>query len=122
MANLPHIDLLDAHTDLLGHIDSFASYPLVIILDALLDPTGKHGTPGEVVTLEEATLLSLPDDSPSIHQISPVVALKLFRKLHPGASTRIVLVACCTREVSYSGTLDEAAVTQAVRQVLRLVH
>ena len=121
-ADQPNIDLLDAHTDLLGYIDRFASYPLVVIVDALLDPNGILCSPGEVSTLEEVALLSLPDDSPSIHQISPVVALKLFRKLHPEATTRIFLVAYCTRAVGYSGILDEAVVAQAASQVLRLVQ
>jgi len=33
-----------------------------------------------------------PDRSPGAHAISPLVALKLFRILHPAASTRFSLV------------------------------
>lgn len=120
---LPEVDLLDAHTDLLGHIDRFASYPLVIIVDALLDPAGKVAPEGEVVTLEEATVLLLPDAAPpSIHQISAVMALKLFRQLHADTPTRIVLVVYCTHQVSFSGSLNEEIIEQAANKVLRLIE
>jgi len=115
---LPDVDLLDAHTDLLGHIDRFPSYPLVILVDVLLDPSA----PGTVVTVDEPTLLSFSDEAPSIHQISPVMALRLFRQLHADAPTRIALVAYRVREVSFSGSLDEAVIAQAAREVLRLLE
>ena len=119
--DLPDVDLLDAHTDLLGHIDRLASYPLVVIVDALLDPAGKVAAAGSLVILDEVRLLSLPDEAHSIHQISPVVALKLFRQLYPDAVTRIVLVAFCASEVQFRGTLKEDTIAQAANEVLRLV-
>ena len=114
----PDVDLLDAHTDLLGHIDRFPSYPLVILIDALLDPS----SPQAISVVDESTLLSFPDDAPSIHQMSPVTALKLFRQLHPDAPTRIVLVAYRVHEMGFLGALDEAIVAQAAREVLRLLE
>jgi hydrogenase maturation protease len=118
--DLSEVDLLDAHTDLLGHIDRLASYPLVIIVDAMLDPAGKVAAAGEVVTIGEQMLLSFPDEARSIHQISPVMALKLFRQLYPDAVTQVVLVAFCTSEVQFSGTLREDTIGQAANEVLRL--
>jgi len=113
------IDLADAHTDLLGYIDRFESYPLVILLDALLDPARA----GQVISIDESALASFPENSPGIHQFSPVLAVKLFRRLYPGAATRIFLVALCVAEVRFAGsaTLDEDVLARAAGLVMNLL-
>ncbi len=110
---LPGVVLLDAHTDLLGQICDLSSYSLVIMVDALLDPKGTLGPAGEVFAVEQSQLLSLPEDSSSIHQISPVMAVKLFRKLYPEATTRFVLVAYSATEIRFSGALNDESIEQA---------
>lgn len=89
------VDVVDAGTDLLAHLESFAAYDEVILVDALLDPARA----GEIAVIEQEALLQYPDASPGCHDISPLVALKLFRALHPDAATRFTLVALCTASV-----------------------
>ena len=91
----PGVDLVDAGTDLVAHIEAFASYDDVILVDAVLDPARA----GEVALVEQEVLLEWPDSSPSCHDISPLIAVKLFRTLHPEAATRFTLVALFTDEV-----------------------
>ena len=114
------IDLVDAHTDLLAYIGRFESYSLVILIDALLDSSQA----GQVISLEESALISLPEDSASIHQFSPVFAIKLFRQLYPGAATRIFLVALCVPEVTFSSSaaLDDDALARAAGHVMRILQ
>jgi hydrogenase maturation protease len=112
-AELPGVDLLDAHTDLLAQIENFPSYELVILVDALLDPAGAVGAAGEVFAVDQSQLLSFPDDAASIHQISPVTAVKLFCLLHPDATTRFILVAYSTSEMTFSGALSDEIIEQA---------
>jgi hydrogenase maturation protease len=88
----PGATLIDAHTDLLNHIEDFTKYDSVLLIDAILDPECKLGDPGHVVALDEQQLQSLPETSPSIHQISPMLAVKLFRTLHPESQTQITLI------------------------------
>jgi hydrogenase maturation protease len=114
---LAGVDLLDAHTDLLGHIEDLLSYTLVVIIDALLDPAGSLGPAGEVFAVEQPQLLSLPDDASSIHQMSPVTALKLFRTLYPDAGTRFVLVAYGAPGITFSGAPDESLIERAAALV-----
>jgi hydrogenase maturation protease len=89
-------DVASVHTDLLGWLDRFGQYQRVILVDALLDPQGPRG---EVTVLSEAQLASFPDDSPSVHQMSPLLALRLFRSLYPAATTEILLVVFHTPEL-----------------------
>lgn len=111
--------LVDAHTDLLSWIEEFAGYQLVVLIDAFLAPA----TPaGEVVVLTEEQLAGFPDASPSIHQLSPLMALRLFRQLYPDARTRIVLVALQTHSIVLGSDVDERAVQEGVRQVLSLLE
>ena len=87
-----HITLVDAHTDLLNHIESFADYDKVVLIDAILDVEGKMGKPGRIVVLCEEDFLSWSENSQSVHQMSPILALRLFRQLYPSAQTQISLV------------------------------
>jgi hydrogenase maturation protease len=89
---LPGATLIDAHTDLLNHIEDFAKYDCVLLIDAILDPEGKLGEPGKIVVVQEEKLQSLPEASQSVHQISPLLAVKLFRTLHPEAQTQFTLI------------------------------
>jgi hydrogenase maturation protease len=92
----PDVDIVDAGTDLLTHIETFESYDEVILVDTVLDPARA----GQVATLEQDVFLGWPDSSPNCHAISPLDAVKLFRALHPAAPTRFTLVALFTDRVS----------------------
>jgi len=89
---LPGISLADAHTDLLNHIETFSEYDHIVLVDAILDPEGKLGEPGRVLTVSEEAFLSWPETSQGVHQMSPLLAIKLFRAIHPSAQTQITLV------------------------------
>lgn len=89
----PHgVHMADAHTDLLNHLEDFARYDCIVLIDAILDPEGKQGEPGRVAAIDETVFQSWPEASQSVHQVSPLLAVKLFRQLHPDAGSRIVLV------------------------------
>jgi len=111
-------DIADAHTDLLAWIEEFPHYELVILLDAVLAP---EATPGEIVVLTEEELAGYPDSSPSAHQVSPLLAVRLFRQLHPEAGTRIALVGLRTRAIVLGAAVDESAVERARAQVLSVM-
>lgn len=124
------IDLLDAHTDLLGAIDRFPEYGLVVVVDAVLDPAGTVGKPGEIVVLGEDDLRSWPDHSPNIHRVSPLLGLRLFRELHPDAPARIALVLLCVSGIELGaatgsgfapGLANGATVALAAREVRRIL-
>jgi hydrogenase maturation protease len=84
--------LIDAHTDLLNHIEDFMKYDCVLLIDAVLDPEGKLGRPGKIAVLHEHSFRSFPETSQSIHQMSPLLAVKLFRTLHPESPIQITLI------------------------------
>jgi hydrogenase maturation protease len=86
------VTLVDAGTDLLNQIESFAGYDRVVLIDAVLDPEGKLGSPGRIARLEEQTFLSWSEAAQGVHQLSPVMGIKLFRTLYPDAATRIFLI------------------------------
>jgi len=83
------VDLVDAHTDLLAQVETLASYDEVVLVDVVIG----SGHPGDVQVVDEETFMRWPETSPSCHQISPLLAVKLFRALQPQAATRITLVA-----------------------------
>ncbi len=88
----PGVALVDAHTDLLNHFETLAQYDGIVLVDAILDPDGKLGQPGSVSVFEEETFLSWPETSPGVHQVSPLLTVKLFRILHPEVRPQIRLV------------------------------
>jgi hydrogenase maturation protease len=92
----PRAELLLAGTDLLGQIQRFLDYAEVVLLDAVLAPDRA----GEVLLFEEQQLLSWPADAPSGHQISPLLAVRLFRTLYPGAPTQIRLLGLCVEAIA----------------------
>ncbi|MGD0309892.1 MAG: hydrogenase maturation protease [Acidobacteriota bacterium] len=121
-------DLIDAHTDLLGQIESFPAYARVVLVDAILDPGARVGNPGEVVLVDEDTLVAWPEASTGIHQLSPVLAVKLFRSLHPHVATQILLVGLCTdgsvlgpATGAEPGAFGEQAVAQGAERIRELL-
>lgn len=83
------VDLVDAHTDLLAQLETLGSYDEVVLVDVVIGA----GHPGDIAVVDEETFMRWPETSPSCHQISPLLAVKLFRALQPQAATRITLVA-----------------------------
>ncbi len=89
---IPGVTLVNAHTDLINHIESFAYYDRIILIDAVLDSDGSKGVPGALVVVEEKEFLAWPEASPSVHQVSPLLTIKLFRALYPQSRSQITLV------------------------------
>jgi hydrogenase maturation protease len=125
---LPHAELVEAHTDLLELIDRFPAYERVVLVDAVLDPSGKLGSPGRVVLADEESMAAWSEASPSAHQFSPLLAVRLFRSLNPSATTRIFLVGLCVDRLAFpsevnSGccVLNEEAVISGAAMVCELV-
>jgi hydrogenase maturation protease len=115
----PRADLLLAGTDLLGQIERFLDYTDVLLLDAVLEPSRA----GEVVLFEEQELLSWPADAPSGHQISPLLAVRLFRTLHPEAPTRLRLLGLCVEAIALAPNHCAPAALAAARdRLLRLTR
>jgi hydrogenase maturation protease len=114
---LPGTTLIDAQTDLLHHIEDFTKYDNVLLIDAILDPEGKLGEPGNVILLDEAAFQSFSETSSSIHQMSPLLAVKLFRALHPEAQTQITLIGLIIDQLAFQpryATSDRIAKAAAV--------
>jgi hydrogenase maturation protease len=93
---LAGVELVDAHTDLLAHLPRFAEAEEVVLIDAVLDERGG------VALVEEAEFSAWDDTSRGAHQISPLAAVKLFRRLHPDAATRIRLLGHFVREEDFA--------------------
>jgi len=158
-----NVDLVDAHTDLLAHLETIASYDEVVLVDVVVgasgtptpdvarraesgeggpgppEPTheggpgppkpdvarragsGEGGHAGDVAVVDEETFSGWPETSPSCHQISPLLAVKLFRALHPEAATRITLVALHADEVRAAPGVAILVVTAGAEAVARLI-
>jgi hydrogenase maturation protease len=114
----PDVTLVDAGTDLLNHIESFAGYDRILLVDAILDPERKLGSPGRVAVLSEEAFLSWSETSQSAHQVSPLTGIKLFRVLHPAADTRIHLVGLFVDQISHSPLyLTEERIEEAIAAI-----
>jgi hydrogenase maturation protease len=100
--SLPGISLIDAHTDLLNQLDDFAGCERVILIDTILDPDNKLGQPGQIVVLEEEKFVSWSESSQSVHQMSPLLAVKLFRQLYPDAKTQITLIGLLVDQLTHA--------------------
>jgi hypothetical protein len=110
---------VEAHTDLVGCIDRLSVRPWVILLDCV----SRSGfEPGRVVAFSEAALRGWPRGSSDCHHLAPLETIDLLRTLHPGAATRIDLVALCIDRLAWSPrwATPEAAAT-AVAMVKRLL-
>jgi hydrogenase maturation protease len=96
----PDVTLIDAHTDLLNHLEDFSKYDSVVLIDTILDSEGKLGKPGGILVRREEAFRCWPEESHGAHQMSPLLAVKLFRSLHPDAQTRITLVGLLVDQVA----------------------
>lgn len=109
------VALVDAGTDLLGHLDSLASYDEVVLVDAVVGAGGA----GEILVVDESTFKTWPETTASSHALSPHVAVKLFRTLYPQAATRIVLVGLSVDAITLGEDLPAAVVTAGADAVAR---
>lgn len=83
----PGVELVDAGTDLLSYIDRFVDVDHVVLVDAFLGA----GT-GAVMAIDESRFSTWSLESPGSHELSAVLAVRLFRLLHPGSRVRFTLV------------------------------
>ncbi len=114
----PGVELVDAGTDLLNHIESFAGRDRVVLIDAVLDPEGKLGSAGTVAVMDEESFQSWSETSQSVHQVSPLLGLKLFRALNPEAKTQIFLVGLLVDQISQKPRyLTEDRIRQAIAYI-----
>jgi hydrogenase maturation protease len=117
------VTLVDAHTDLLNHIEDFSAHECVLLIDAILDPESKLGPCGRIAVFEEEQFRSWPDASPGVHQMSPLMAVKLFRSLHPETLTKIALIGLLADRIGHAPVyatderIQEAAAV--VRNIIR---
>ncbi|HYK91387.1 MAG TPA: hydrogenase maturation protease [Acidobacteriota bacterium] len=118
-------DLINADTDLINWIDRFQEYSHVILVDTVLDADDSLGRRSEVIALEEKDCTAWPETSPSAHQMSPIAAVRLFRKLYPQADTRITLVAYCTDRIAMPSpegeTVEQHIIDAGARLVISLI-
>lgn len=118
----PGVSLADAHTDLLSRLEDFADYDQVLLIDAILDPEGRQGEPGQVAVFAEEAIQSWQDESPSIHQLSPLLAVRLFHLLHPEARTGILLVGLLVDEIRHTPRFaTDDRIAEAADTVRRLL-
>jgi hydrogenase maturation protease len=99
--SLPGVSLANAHTDLLNHIEDFAAHDRIVLIDAILDPESKLDKTGQIIVLPEERFLSWSESSPSVHQMSPLLAVKLFRQLYPAAKIQISLVGLLVDQLAH---------------------
>ncbi len=125
----PQVDLVDVHTDLISQIERFPEYEQVVLVDALLIPEDHETGSGQILLLEERSMLAWPETSASAHQLSPLMAVRLFRLLYPHAPTQIHLVALNTKRISFGpgtgktpGILTAEIIDAAARTVRELVQ
>ena len=117
-ADLPRdLTVVDAQTDLLGCLETFAAFDQVILVDAFV---GGAET-GAVSIVDEPTFSRWPSDAPDSHAISAVLAVGLFRRLYPGAPATIVLVGLDASEVGRARPLLDDQIDAGVAAVLRLI-
>jgi hydrogenase maturation protease len=110
------IDVVDAGTDLLAQLDRFAAYDRVVLVDAVL----ADGEP-RVAIVDEAAFSRWDDRSPSCHAVSPVVAVRLFRCLHPAVRNQISLVALTVDAIRFERSLGSDVVDAGAEAVIRLI-
>jgi hydrogenase maturation protease len=105
---------VDAHTDLLAHLHRFEHFDRVVLVDTVLD--GRGG----VAVIDEAEFSHWDDRSGGVHQLSPLAAVKLFRRLYPATAARITLVAHFVPEHAF-GLRPGTATVQAAADLVRRV-
>ncbi len=115
------VELVDAHTDLLGCIDRFPGCDHVVLVDAVIASTDRG-----IGVFTEETFSSWNDRSTDVHGLSALTAVRLFRQLHAGRAARftnprITLVAHLVNEADFSRAPQPDAVragAETVRFVL----
>ena len=113
--------LVDAHTDLLAHLDDLARSDRVVLVDAVLSSSG-----GGVSCLSEEQFSTWDERSSGAHAMSPLLAVKLFRSLSargllPAGDPRITLVAYFVDEAAFGRAPDPSTIragADAVRAAL----
>ena len=116
-ADLPSsVRLIDAHTDLLAYIDQFAQYDRVILVDAVISPSE-----GGVATCDERAFSGWDDSSPGAHELSPLMAVKLFRRLGPSQGPEITLVAHLILEDDFRRPPTNSEIAAGVAAVRALI-
>ena len=110
------VDLLDAGTDVLGHIETLAAYDEVILVDVVVGA----GHAGHVSVFDERTAAGWTDNPAGAHHLSPLTAIRLLRVLHPEARTQVTFVALCADRLALGEVVSDAAVAAGVDAVVRL--
>jgi hydrogenase maturation protease len=118
-ASYPNVDFKDAHTDLLGEIENFSIYDRIFLIDAVLDPEKKLGQTGEIVLFDEEEFLSWPESSHDVHQMSPLLAVRLFRRLYPQTQVKIILAGLL---VDHLEAVPVYATEAAIREAANAVN
>jgi hypothetical protein len=77
--------------------------------------------PGDVAVYQEERFALWCDTASGCHQLSPLTAIKLLRRLHPGALPNVVLVAWSVDQVSRAVSVSETAVAAGARLVVDLL-
>jgi hydrogenase maturation protease len=110
------IELEDARPDLLALTDRVSAFDGVVLVDAVLG-----SGPREVTVVGEATFGAWNAASPNAHAVSPLLALNLFRALHPGERTRFVLVGLVVNAIDTTSPPTPAEVRAGADAVLQVV-
>jgi hydrogenase maturation protease len=110
------VELLDGATDLLGCLDQFAAFDLVVLVDALIGDG-----PRLVTVIEERDFLTWKPHATSAHELSPLIALQLFRHLQPDARTRFVLVGLRVAEGEFTSGVTSREASAGAEAVLRVL-
>jgi hydrogenase maturation protease len=116
------VGLRDAHTDLLGQLHHFADYDGVVLVDAVL------GSTRGVTVIEERTFAQWEDGSPGAHELSPIMAVRLFRALQKTNKSRpeppaptIILVAYCVGEDDFAAPPGHETIEAGVNAVRAII-
>ena len=110
------IDAIEAGTDLLRHIDRFADYDAVVLIDAVVG-----GEDRRIEIIPERTFETWDARLRSAHELSAVGCVTLFRALQPRtgdtAKPVITLVALMTPEEDFGCRPTPAEVDEAAAAV-----
>jgi hydrogenase maturation protease len=110
------VELVDAHTDLLSCLDRFGACDGVVLVDALLGPG-----PRRVMVVGEQTFAEWDASSTGAHGLSALMAVQLFRRLQPGASTRFLLVGLVVQDIAPGSPLLDGEVDAGAQAVTRII-
>ena len=110
------IDAIEAGTDLLRHIDRFADYDAIVLVDAVVG-----GEDRRIEIIPERTFETWDARSRSAHELSAVGCVTLFRALQPqanhSAKPLITLVALVVPENDFGRPPTPAEIEEAAAAV-----